>query len=54
MSSERNALMEEELLLVRHSGEIPEVALHASLHFLCDDEEGPRLILSIGGNQTSA
>jgi hypothetical protein len=46
MSSERNALMEEELLLVRHSGEIPEVALHASLHFLCDDEEGPRLILS--------
>lgn len=44
--SEREALLEEELLLVRHSGEIPEVALHASLHYLCDEEDGPRLHLS--------
>ena len=43
---EREALLEEELLLVRHSGEIPEVALHASLYFLCEDEGGPRLRLT--------
>jgi hypothetical protein len=45
-NSERDALLEEELLLVRHSGEIPEVALHASLYYLCEDEDGPRLHLS--------
>ena len=44
--SAREALLEEELLLVRHSGEIPEVALHASLHYLCEDEDGPRLQLT--------
>lgn len=41
----RAELLEEELLLVRHSGEIPEVALHGSLYYLCTDEEGPRLCL---------
>ncbi len=45
ITNERDLILEEELLLVRHSGEIPEVALHASLHYLCDDEEGPQLIL---------
>jgi hypothetical protein len=45
-ASERQALLEEELLLVRHSGEIPEVALHASLHYLCDDADGPGLQLT--------
>lgn len=43
---ERDFLLAEELLLVRHSGEIPEVALHGSLHFLCEDSQGPRLVLS--------
>lgn len=43
---ERGALLEDELLLVRHSGEIPEVALHASLYFLCEDEQGPQLCLT--------
>lgn len=43
---DRKALLEEELLLVRHSGEIPEVALHASLYFLCEDEDGPQLHLT--------
>jgi len=43
--SEREALLEEEMLLVRHSGEIPEVALHASVYYLCEDEDGPRLHL---------
>jgi hypothetical protein len=45
INNERTYILEEELLLVRHSGEIPEVALHASLHYLCKDTEGPRFIL---------
>lgn len=46
IGSEREYILEEEYLLVRHSGEIPEVALHASLYYLCEDEEGPAFILS--------
>ncbi len=46
ISSERDSILEEEFLLVRHSGEIPEVALHSSLHYLCDDADGPKLLLS--------
>lgn len=46
-TSERQALLEEELLLVRYSGEIPEVALHASLHYLSDDADGPGLQLTV-------
>lgn len=46
MQSEREYLLEEEWLLVRHSGEIPEVALHASFHYLGEDAEGPKLILT--------
>ncbi len=45
-TSERAFILEEEFLLVRHSGEIPEVALHGSLHYLCEDKDGPGLILS--------
>ncbi|MCL2340541.1 MAG: hypothetical protein FWC49_02435 [Proteobacteria bacterium] len=45
-SEERDALLEEELLLVRNSGEIPEVALYGSLHFLCEAPDGPRLQLT--------
>ncbi len=46
INNDREYILEEEFLLVRHSGEIPEVALHASLHYLCEDEDGPRLLLS--------
>ena len=46
INNERENILEEELLLVRHSGEIPEVALHSSLHYLCEAEDGPRLFLS--------
>ena len=46
INNERAYILEEEWLLVRHSGEIPEVALHASLHYLCEDAEGPRFILA--------
>jgi hypothetical protein len=44
--SDREYILEEEWLLVRHSGEIPEVALHASLHYLGKDAEGPKLVLT--------
>lgn len=37
------ALVEDELLMLRHSGEIPEIALHQSLHYLLEDPDGPRL-----------
>jgi hypothetical protein len=46
MESDREYILEEEWLLVRHSGEIPEVALHASLYYLAEDPEGPKLMLS--------
>jgi hypothetical protein len=46
INNDREYILEEEFLLVRHSGEIPEVALHASLYYLCEDEDGPRLLLS--------
>lgn len=38
-------LLEDEWYHVRHSGEIPEVALHSSLHYLSDDESGPGITL---------
>jgi hypothetical protein len=46
INNERECILEEEFLVVRHSGEIPEVALHGSLYYLCEDEEGPRFILA--------
>ncbi|WP_035245336.1 hypothetical protein [Desulfogranum mediterraneum] len=46
LSDERPLILEEEYLIVRHSGEIPEVALHSSLHYLCQDPEGPQMLLS--------
>lgn len=45
-SDERALILEEELLIVRHSGEIPEIAFHSSLHYLCNDQEGPSFLLS--------
>ena len=45
-SNDRQDLLSEEWLLVRHSGEIPEVALHASLHYLEQDDQGPKLVLT--------
>ena len=38
--------IEEEALIVRHSGEIPEVAYHSSLYYLTKDVEGPQLELN--------
>ena len=44
-TSEREALLEEEQIILRNSGEIPEIALHSSLYFLSEDVQGPRLEL---------
>lgn len=38
--------VEDEWYVVRHSGEIPEIALHAALHYLSEAGDGPRLQLS--------
>lgn len=38
--------IEEEVLTIHHSGEMPEVALHASLHYLQEDPEGPGLTVT--------
>jgi len=38
--------IENEWYVVRHSGEMPEVALHASIHFLTEANDGPRLSLA--------
>lgn len=40
-------LIEDEWYHVRFSGEIPEVALHSSIHFLTEDSEGPRIELDV-------
>ncbi|MDA8163785.1 MAG: hypothetical protein M0017_01945 [Desulfobacteraceae bacterium] len=46
--AEKEFLLEEEKLLVRNSGEIPEVALHGSLYYLTADPEGPGVELGPG------
>ncbi|MEZ4524902.1 MAG: hypothetical protein R2941_03165 [Desulfobacterales bacterium] len=43
---DKDAALEEEAFLIRHSGEIPEVTLHTSLYYLCQDPQGPKLVLT--------
>ncbi|MDH3348698.1 MAG: hypothetical protein OEM02_11455 [Desulfobulbaceae bacterium] len=43
---ERQSILEDELLIVRNSGEIPEIALHSTLYYLTVDNEGPRFHLT--------
>jgi hypothetical protein len=47
-AEERKELLADEFLLVRHSGEIPEVALHSSLYYLTEDPSGPGIALVAG------
>lgn len=42
----RKALLEEEVIILRNSGEIPEIALHSSLYYLEEDEDGPLISLA--------
>jgi len=39
-------LLAEESIIVRNSGEIPEIAFHGSIHYLTEDPEGPHLELN--------
>jgi hypothetical protein len=43
---ERNEILDDEYLIVRNSGEIPEITLHSALHFLTEDPEGPGIELA--------
>lgn len=47
MSAPRQEVLEDEWLIVRHSGEIPEIALHSAFYYLTEDPDGPRLQLSV-------
>jgi hypothetical protein len=40
------ALLDDEVLLIRHSGEIPEVAMHGSIYYLTQDPQGPGISLT--------
>lgn len=44
-SRDRAAILEDEELIIRFGGEIPEIAFHSSLHYLCHDPAGPMLTL---------
>ncbi len=46
MIDNRQELIEDEWLIVRHSGEIPEIAFSSVLYYLSEDEDGPRICLS--------
>ena len=43
---ERDELLADEWLMVRHSGEIPEITFHSSLYYLTQESEGPGLSLT--------
>jgi hypothetical protein len=43
---ERRELLEDEWLIVRNSGEIPEITLHSVLYYLQEDDDGPGLELT--------
>lgn len=46
MSNLGSEHLDNEWFVVRHSGELPEVALHASLHYLTQSADGPGLTLA--------
>ena len=35
--------IEEEIFMILHSGEIPEIAYHGAIHYLFEDPDGPRV-----------
>jgi hypothetical protein len=44
--TDREEILDEEILIIRHSGEIPEITFHSSLYYLSQDPEGPHLQLT--------
>ena len=43
ITTERTQILEDEILILRDSGEIPEIAYHATLYYLTEDGQGPGL-----------
>lgn len=43
--SDKESYLCDEVLILRDSGEIPEIAYHAALYYLSEDQEGPHLTL---------
>ncbi len=43
---DRRSIVEDELFLLRDSGELPEIAYHSSLYYLTEDQDGPGLFLT--------
>lgn len=46
MDEDRQAFIENEVFIVRDSGELPEIGFHASLHYLTEEEDGPQITLA--------
>lgn len=44
--TDKQELLAEETLIVRHSGEIPEIAFHGSIFYLTQDDDGPGIELT--------
>ena len=44
--NDKEEILDEEILIIRHSGEIPEITFHSSLYYLSHDPEGPHLVLT--------
>jgi len=43
---DKESCIEDEVLIITNSGEIPEIAYHNSLYHMVKDPEGPQLVLS--------
>lgn len=43
VTTDKKHILSEEVFLILHSGEIPEVAYYGSIHYLTEDPEGPLL-----------
>ena len=46
ITGDRESILEEEVIILRNSGEIPEIALYTTLYYLEEGEEGPQIMLS--------
>ncbi len=46
INEERELIIQEELLIIRDSGEIPEIVFHSTLEYLTHDVEGPEMVLT--------
>lgn len=46
IDEDRSLLLENEVFILRDSGELPEISYHSTLHYLTADQDGPRLVLT--------